>query len=73
MTTLLVDGLMASAVQRVVSQDVLIAGNELYVVELTAAENASGLPNVKLIGNIHGNEAVGRELLLHFLEVSLLS
>lgn len=29
-----------------------------------------GVPNIKLIGNVHGNEAVGREILLHFLEVA---
>lgn len=41
------------------------------MVEITAArESKIGIPNVKLIGNIHGNEAVGREILLHFLEVS---
>ncbi|KAG8225762.1 hypothetical protein J437_LFUL005721 [Ladona fulva] len=27
-----------------------------------------GTPNIKFIGNIHGNEAVGRELILHMIE-----
>ncbi|XP_046390357.1 carboxypeptidase D-like [Ischnura elegans] len=27
-----------------------------------------GTPNIKFVGNIHGNEAVGRELLLHMIE-----
>lgn len=28
-----------------------------------------GVPNVKFVGNIHGNEPVGRELILHLIEV----
>ncbi|KAB0798730.1 hypothetical protein PPYR_06610 [Photinus pyralis] len=44
-------------------------GRRLWVLELTAVNrSAVGVPNVKLIGNIHGNEAVGRELLLHLIE-----
>nr|XP_023021963.1 carboxypeptidase M-like [Leptinotarsa decemlineata] len=41
----------------------------LWVMELTASdENRIGVPNVKLLGNMHGNEAGGREVLLHFIE-----
>ncbi|VEN50933.1 unnamed protein product [Callosobruchus maculatus] len=47
-------------------------GSELWVFELTAAEDeALGIPNVKLIGNMHGNEPVGREILLHLIEYLL--
>ncbi|CAG9833486.1 unnamed protein product [Diabrotica balteata] len=41
----------------------------LWVLELTAAKKSQyGVPNVKLVGNMHGNEAGGREILLHFIE-----
>lgn len=46
-------------------------GNQLWVLKLTAAnQSAIGTPNMKLIGNMHGNEAVSREVLLHFVEVN---
>lgn len=41
----------------------------LWVLSLTAAkENQIGIPNVKLIGTVHGTEPAGQELLLHFIE-----
>ncbi|XP_044264269.1 carboxypeptidase D-like [Tribolium madens] len=43
--------------------------NDLWVVRLTAAKDSKiGVPNVKFIGTVHGNEPVGREILLHFME-----
>ncbi|XP_017779456.1 PREDICTED: carboxypeptidase D-like, partial [Nicrophorus vespilloides] len=42
-------------------------GVDLLVLRLT--KNVGTLkPHVKLIGNIHGNEAIGREILLQFIE-----
>jgi succinylglutamate desuccinylase len=35
----------------------------------TASKSDLGIPNVKLIANIHGNEAAGREVLLHLIQV----
>lgn len=48
-------------------------GRELWVMEVSGADlKEPGVPNVKLIANMHGNEAVGREVLLHFLMVRIL-
>lgn len=38
----------------------------MLAVSTTPDRHVAGKPEVKLVGNIHGNEAVGRELLLHF-------
>ncbi|PSN35311.1 hypothetical protein C0J52_18506 [Blattella germanica] len=43
---------------------------QLWVLELsTAPPTKLGVPSVKLIGNIHGNEAAGREILLHLIQL----
>ncbi|XP_058806975.1 LOW QUALITY PROTEIN: carboxypeptidase D-like [Phymastichus coffea] len=43
-----------------------VQGRELYVIEVTSrpGEHAPDKPEVKLVANMHGNEVVGRELLL---------
>ncbi|XP_014662408.1 PREDICTED: carboxypeptidase D-like [Priapulus caudatus] len=43
-------------------------GRELWVMSIAGVQDRHvlGRPEVKYVGNIHGNEAVGRELLLHF-------
>jgi hypothetical protein len=47
-----------------------LSGHKLWVLEIsTAPQSALGIPNVKLIANIHGNEAAGREVLLHLIQV----
>lgn len=38
------------------------------VVSSSPYEHMIGKPDVKYVGNIHGNEPVGRELLLHLIE-----
>ncbi|XP_021916011.1 carboxypeptidase D-like isoform X3 [Zootermopsis nevadensis] len=43
--------------------------HKLWVLELSTAPKSSfGIPSVKLIANIHGNEAAGREILLHLIQ-----
>jgi len=42
---------------------------ELWVVKLTTATDLLGVPNIKIVGNIHGNEPVGREIVLHLIQV----
>jgi hypothetical protein len=45
-------------------------GHKLWVLEIsTAPQSSLGIPSVKLIANIHGNEAAGREVLLHLIQV----
>lgn len=49
------------------------AGRELWVllISTTPAERTILKPEVKYVGNIHGNEPVGRELLLRLIQVPL--
>jgi len=48
-------------------------GRDLWVLLITKDPEKEILlkPNVKYIGNMHGNEAVGRELLIHLIEYLL--
>lgn len=43
------------------------------VVSSSPYEHMIGKPDVKYVANIHGNEAVGRELMLHLIHVSIYS
>ncbi|XP_058977860.1 carboxypeptidase D isoform X2 [Musca domestica] len=47
-----------------------IQGRELWVLVVSSSpyEHMVGKPDVKYVGNIHGNEPVGRELLLHLIQ-----
>ncbi|KAK9873381.1 hypothetical protein WA026_022186 [Henosepilachna vigintioctopunctata] len=41
----------------------------LWVMQLSSVDKSRKMvPNIKFVANIHGNEAVGREMLLHFME-----
>ncbi|CAH1716001.1 unnamed protein product [Aphis gossypii] len=44
---------------------------ELWAVKLTTATELLGVPNIKIVGNIHGNEPVGREIILHLIQYLL--
>ncbi|XP_019875798.2 carboxypeptidase M isoform X2 [Aethina tumida] len=46
-----------------------VQGRDLWVMVVSASpyEHMIGKPDVKYIGNIHGNEAVSKELLLHLI------
>jgi len=41
------------------------------VVSASPYEHMIGKPDVKYVANMHGNEAVGREMMLHLIHVSL--
>lgn len=44
-------------------------GRQLWVMKVSTEDKRSDLkPMVKYVANMHGNEAVGKELLLHFIE-----
>ncbi|CAK1551144.1 unnamed protein product [Leptosia nina] len=47
-----------------------VEGRDLWVMVVSASpyEHMIGKPDVKYVANIHGNEAVGRELLLHLIQ-----
>lgn len=49
-----------------------VQGRDLWVMVVSSSpyEHIIGKPDVKYVANIHGNEAVGRELMLHLIEVS---
>lgn len=49
----------------------VLKGRELWVVKLTTATDLLGVPNIKIVGNIHGNEPVGREIILHLIWVKI--
>ena len=51
------------------------SGRDLWVLVISSSPNDRQVlvPDVKYVGNIHGNEAVGREVLLHLIQHLLAS
>lgn len=49
-----------------------VQGRDLWVMVVSASpyEHMVGKPDVKYVANMHGNEAVSRELMLHLIHVS---
>ncbi|XP_068218391.1 LOW QUALITY PROTEIN: carboxypeptidase D-like [Palaemon carinicauda] len=47
-----------------------IQGRDLWVMVVSSSpyDHIVGQPNVKYVANMHGNEAIGREMLLHLIE-----
>ncbi|KAK4317883.1 hypothetical protein Pmani_011062 [Petrolisthes manimaculis] len=47
-----------------------VQGRDLWVMVVSSSpyQHIVGQPNVKYVANMHGNEAVGREMLLHLIE-----
>eukprot|EP00079_Xenopus_tropicalis_P033774 XP_017947545.1 PREDICTED: carboxypeptidase M isoform X2 [Xenopus tropicalis] len=47
-----------------------VAGNQLWVlvIGLYPSQHMIGIPEMKYVANMHGNEVVGRELMLHLIE-----
>lgn len=47
-----------------------VQGRDLWVMVVSSSpyEHIVGQPNVKYVANMHGNEAIGREMLLHLIE-----
>lgn len=47
-----------------------VQGRDLWVMVISASpyEHMLGKPDVKYVGNIHGNEPVGKEMLLHLIQ-----
>lgn len=50
-----------------------VKGRKLLYLEMTnmVKENSPGRPKVKLVGNMHGDETVGREILIYFCQYLL--
>lgn len=49
----------------------MFSGRDLWVMVVSSSpyEHMIGKPDVKYVANMHGNEAVGRELMLHLIQV----
>lgn len=50
-----------------------VQGRELWVmvVSVSPYQHMLGKPDVKYVANMHGNEAISRELMLHLIHVSV--